>query len=225
MPAQEVPRFVDEAPAARQLPGGDLATQERTVVEGAEADADTVSASSHVRKAACLGEGARFRFGDVAHGQQHPLQDVLLQSPEEEGLVLGAVGGRGDEVLAVQLDLARVVSGGNPGDALFIGDLCQQAPLQEVVAQGAGHGGVSGKVLVGEVADDVRGELPAGVMHDVLHAQPPAERAGALQVVRVALFLVEAEGDACHREARVEQPHGSHRAVRSATHSQQYVSV
>jgi hypothetical protein len=74
---------------------------------------------------------------------------VLGEAEEEVGLVLGLVGGAGEDPAAARLVevVARVVAGGDAVGADLAGGDEELVELEVVVAEGAGDGGAAGEVL------------------------------------------------------------------------------
>ena len=93
---------------------------------------------------------------------------------------------------------ADIVSGCQMMDSLFVRQLAKQGPLQEVVAEGAGHRRVSCHVFADEVVDDGSSESLPLVTNQMGDAQSLAKVASVFQILRVIVLLVKTEGYTCH---------------------------
>lgn len=80
---------------------------------------------------------------------------------------------------------------------------------------------MAGHIFAYEVVDNGRFEEFSLVGNDVLDAQTTAQILRVVEILRAAILLVKAEGYARHFVSGILQQQGRHRAVRTATHSQQ----
>ena len=93
----------------------------------------------------------------LAEGEEGAGELLLSQAEEEVGLVLGVVGGAGEDPAAARgvEVVAGVVAGGDAVGADLAGGDEELVELEVVVAEGAGDGRASGEVLADEGLDDV----------------------------------------------------------------------
>ena len=218
--AQYFPLFTDKKTLSRQPPRRDFTLQERTVIQRAEAYPYTVLLGGDTRKPTPGSIGARFLFRHIPHREQHALQDVLFQSPQKESLVLVPVRCRSDITLFSQEGFTRIMPGGNPINPLFIGYSCQKRPFQFIVAERAGDRSMPRQVFIDKVADDAFAEKLPRIVCNMLNAQPRSQCTRIVQILRPAVHLVKTESNSRHLITGILQSHGSHRAVRTAAHSQ-----
>ena len=126
-------------------------------------------------------------------------RELLLREAEEEvGLVLGLVGGAGEDPAAAGLVVmvAGVVAGGDAVGADLAGGGEELVELEVVVAEGAGDGRAAGEVLVDEGADDLG--LEAGLLVDevVGDVELLGYAAGVVDVVDGAAAALDGLGHA-----------------------------
>jgi len=109
----------------------------------------------------------------------------LGEAEEEVGLVLGGVGGAGENPAAAGFveAVARVVAGGDALGADLAGGEEELIELEMVVAEGAGDGGAAGEVFADEGADDFGFETVLGVDEVVGDAEVLGYVAGVVDVV------------------------------------------
>src|SRR3954468_1641883 len=118
-------------------------------------------------EAQAVRDGARLRLRARANGEQHPPNDVPVNSPEEVRLILPRI----EAAMQRAVDDSRVVSRGNEAGVDRICLLQQIAKLRERVAADAGDRRPSARVLVDEVAHDVAPERALEIQHVVRDAE------------------------------------------------------
>ena len=107
----------------------------------------------------------------------------------------------------------------------FVCQLTEHGPLQVIVAKGARHRGMPRHVFADKIVDDGGSECFALVAHQVRDTQASAQVTGIVQILRIAILFIKAEGDTGHFISGIHQEQGSYRAVRPPTHSQQNTPI
>jgi hypothetical protein len=80
-------------------------------------------------------------------------------------------------------------------------------------------------IFANEIVDDGGSECFSLVTHQMRDTQASAQVAGIVQILRVAILLIKAEGYARHFVSGIHQEQGSYRAVCTPTHSQQNTPI
>lgn len=150
-----------------------------------------------VEAVACghLADGWLLHF---AQGEEGAGELGLGEAEEEVGLVLGAVGGTGeDPAVADGVEvIAGVVAGGDSLGTDLAGGEEELIELEVIVAEGAGDGGSAGEVLADEGANDFFFEAVLRVDEVVGDAEVLGYVAGVVDVVDGAAAALYAFGHA-----------------------------
>ncbi len=167
------------------------------VAAGDEADLLRVGLGGHV-EAGFGGHDADGGLLHLAEREEGAGELVLGQAEEEVGLVLGLVGGAGEDPAAAGfvVVVAGVVAGGDAVGADLAGGDEELVELEVVVAEGAGDGGAAGEVLVDEGRDDLGLEAVLLVDEVVGDAELLGYAAGVVDVVDGAAAALDGFGHA-----------------------------
>ena len=178
---------------------GEVGGEEALVAAaGDEADLLGVGLLGEV-EAVVGGHGADGGLLHLAEGEEGAGELILGEAEEEVGLVLGLVGGAGEDPAAAGfvVVIARVVAGGDALGADLAGGEEKLIELEVVVAEGAGDGGAAGEILGDEGADDLGFEAVLRVDEVVGDAEVLGYVAGVVDVVDgAAAALGNGLGDA-----------------------------
>src|SRR5207253_8964694 len=168
--------------------------------------------------------GPDFLFGQLADGEEGPLEIPVGEREEEVGLVLGCVG-RGPEMRAAALGVdadAGVVAGGEARRAELPRPPPEQPELDVLVAAGARVRRAAGEILGDERPHHLALEDVREVEHVVGEAEPLGDGAGVVEVLEGATaagpVARQSERDADHLVAGAHAPGGRHRAVDAPAH-------
>ncbi len=145
--------------------------------------------------------GGHFADGWLLHfaqGEEGARELGLGETEEEVGLVLGAVGGTGeDPAVADGVEvIAGVVAGGDTLGADLAGGEEELIELEVVVAEGAGDGGAAGEVFADEGADYLFLEAVLGVDEVVGNVEVFGYVAGVVDVVYGTAAALDGGGHA-----------------------------
>ncbi len=147
-------------------------------------------------KAVVGGHGADGGLLHFAEREQGARELGLGEAEEEVGLVLGAVGGAGENpsVSFCGEVVAGVVAGGDEFGTDLAGGEEELVELEVIVAEGAGNGRAAGEVLGDEGADDLGLEAVLGVDEVVGDAEVLGDVAGVVDVVDGAAAALDGLG-------------------------------
>ena len=147
------------------------------------------------------GVGGHLADGGLLHlaeGEEGAAELLLREAEEEVGLVLGLVGGAGEDPALARLVevVAGVVAGGDAVGADLAGGGEELVELEVVVAEGAGDGRAAGEVLADEGLDDVGFEALLLVDEVVGDVELLGYAAGVVDVVDGAAAALDGFGHA-----------------------------
>ena len=128
-------------------------------------------------------------LGQLGEREAKPAEQLGRQRRQHVALVLGAVGGGGEQRAVGVLDDPRVVAGQQVRGAEPLGEVDHRRDPDLAVAEHAGVGGAAGGVAGDEAADDAAAEFLLEVEREVRDAERVGEPAGAEHRLRRAAGL------------------------------------
>ena len=87
------------------------------------------------------------------------------------------------------------MSGRDPINPLFIGYFRQKFPLQLIIAEGTGNGGMPRQIFIYKVTDNAFTEEFPCIVCNMLNTQPSCQRPCIFQIFRFSTHFVKTESD------------------------------